>query len=66
MKVGDLVRNRYAVGSLARARLGIVIKMREGAYVDQPLAQVCWTHKGVTGWIEAKDMEVIDESRQLS
>ena len=59
MQVGDLVRSRYAVGSIARARLGIVIKMREGAYEGQPLAQVYWPHRRDTGWVEAKDMEVV-------
>ncbi len=63
MKVGDLVRSRYAVGSRARARIGIVMQMREGAYENQPLAQVCWPRKGVTGWVDSKDMEVIDEGR---
>ena len=63
VRVGDLVRSRYAVGRIARARIGIVMQLREGAYVDQPLAQVCWTRKGVTGWVEAKDMEIVNESR---
>jgi len=62
VKVGDLVRSRYAVGCAARARMGIVIQMREGAFENQPLAQVCWPRKGVTGWVEAKDMEVIGET----
>ena len=67
MKVGDLVRSKYTVErGLPRTRLGIVIQMREGAYEDQPLAQVFWPHRRDTGWVEAKDMEVIDESRQLS
>ena len=55
VKVGNIVRSKYAVG--------IVIQMREGAYEGQPLAQVFWPYKGDTGWVEAKDMEVIDESR---
>ena len=63
MQVGDLVRSRYAVGSRARARIGIVIQMREGAYENQPLAQVFWSHRRDAGWVDSKDMEVIDESR---
>ena len=60
IEVGNIVRSRYAVGSRARARLGIVINMREGAYEGQPLAQVYWPHRRDTGWVEAKDMEVVD------
>ena len=63
MKVGSIVRSRYAVGSIARARIGIVIKVREGAFENQPLAQVFWPHRRDTGWVEAKDMEVVSESR---
>ena len=61
IEVGNIVRSRYAVGSRARARIGIVIKMREGAYEDQPLAQVFWPHRRDTGWVEAKDMEVVSD-----
>ena len=57
MKVGDLVRRRYA------GCIGIVIKLREGAYEDQQLAQVFWTHHRDAGWVEAKDMEVVNENR---
>ena len=59
IEVGNIVRSRYAVGSRARARIGIVIKLREGAYEEQPLAQVFWPHRRDTGWVEAKDMEVV-------
>jgi hypothetical protein len=59
IEVGNIIRSRYAVGSHARARIGIVIKLREGAYEDQPLAQVYWPHRRDTGWVEAKDMEVV-------
>ncbi len=62
VKVGSIVRSKKAMFD-HRARIGIVIKLREGAYEDQPLAQVFWPHGGVTGWVEAKDMEAIDESR---
>ena len=61
IEVGNIVRSRYAVGSRARARIGIVIKMREGAYEEQPLAQVFWPHRRDTGWVEAKDMEVVSD-----
>ena len=59
LEVGNIVRSRYAVGSRDRARIGIVIKLREGAYEEQPLAQVFWPHRRDTGWVEAKDMEVV-------
>ena len=62
MKVGDLVKSKYT-GVPAHARIGIVIKLREGAYEGQPLAQVFWPHRRDTGWVEAKDMEVVSESR---
>ena len=62
VKVGSIVKSKYTV-ERHRARRGIVIQMREGAFENQPLAQVVWPHNGVTGWVEAKDMEVISESR---
>ncbi len=62
MKVGDLVKSKYAISG-HRAGMGIVIQMREGAFENQPLAQVFWPHGAATGWVEAKDMEVISESR---
>ena len=62
VKVGSLVKSKYTVSG-HRARMGVVIQMREGAFENQPLAQVFWPYKGDTGWVEAKDMEVIDESR---
>ena len=58
IEVGSIVRSKYTV-ERHRARIGIVIQMREGAYVDQPLAQVFWPHCRDTGWVEAKDMEVV-------
>ena len=60
MKVGDLVRSKYR-GSLARSGIGIVIKLREGAYEGQPLAQGFWFRRGDAGWVEAKDMEVVSD-----
>ena len=63
MQVGDLVRSRYAVGRIARARTGIVIQLRDCSFEVQPLAQVFWPHRRDTGGVEAKDMEIINESR---
>ena len=63
MKVGDLVKIKYS-GALAHASTGIVIKLREGAYEGQPLAQVFWSQPpNPVSWFDSKDMEVIDESR---
>jgi len=62
VKVGSIVKSKYTISG-HRARMGIVIQLREGAFENQPLAQVFWPHGGVAGWVEAKDMEVIDESR---
>lgn len=62
MKVGDLVKSRYTVSG-HRARMGIVLQLREGAFENQPLAQVFWPHRIDTGWVEAKDMEVVSEGR---
>ena len=59
MKVGDLVRHTHDQPGF---RSGIVIKLREGAYENQPLAQVFWPHCRDTGWVEANNMEVISES----
>ena len=59
IEVGSIVRSKYTVDR-HRARIGIVIQMREGAYEDQPLAQVYWPHRRDTGWVQAKDMEVVD------
>mgnify|MGYP003129876628 CR=1 FL=1 len=61
MKVGDLVKSKYTIGG-HRGRVGIVIQMREGAYENQPLAQVYWPHPCDTGWVEAIDMEVIHDA----
>ena len=58
MKVGDLVRSKKAMFE-HRAHIGIVRQMRAGAFENQPLAQVVWPHSGATGWVEAKDMEIV-------
>jgi|TARA_E500000305_G_scaffold110354_1_gene118047 hypothetical protein len=62
MKVGDIIKSKYTILG-HNAHIGIVIKLREGAYEGQPLAQVFWPHRRDTGWAEAKDMEVVSESR---
>ena len=60
MKVGDLVMRENDHPGYG---IGIVIQMREGAFENQPLAQVVWPHSGAKRWVEAKDMEVSSESR---
>mgnify|MGYP003148925460 CR=1 FL=1 len=60
MKVGNIVKSKYAV-ERHRARIGLVMKVREGAFENQPLAQVYWPHSRTFGWVEAKDMEVVNE-----
>jgi len=62
MQVGDIIKSKYTIVG-HNAHIGIVIKLREGAYEGQPLAQVFWPHRRDTGWVEAKDMEVISASR---
>ncbi len=58
MQVGDLVRSKYT-GVAAHARIGIIIQLQAGAR----LAQVFWPHRRDTGWVDSKDMEVINASR---
>ena len=60
LEVGNIVRSKYTV-ERHRARIGIVMQLREGAYEDQPLAQVYWPHRRDTGWVEAKDMEIVND-----
>ena len=62
LEVGNIVRSKYTV-ERHRARIGLVMQLREGAFVEQPLAQVYWPHSRTFGWVEAKDMEIVDESR---
>jgi len=62
IEVGSLVKSKYTILG-HDAHIGIVIQMREGAFENQPLAQVFWPHRRDTGWVEAKDMEIINESR---
>ena len=60
IEVGNMVKSKYTVLG-HNARIGIVIKVREGAYENQPLAQVFCPHRRDTGWVEAKDMEVVSD-----
>ena len=58
IEVGSIVKSKYTV-ERHRARIGVVMQLREGAYEEQPLAQVYWPHSRTFGWVEAKDMEVV-------
>ena len=60
LEVGNIVKSKYTVDR-HRARIGVVMQLREGAYEDQPLAQVYWPHNRTFGWVEAKDMEIISD-----
>ena len=62
MQVGDLVKSKYTV-ERHRARIGLVMQLRDGAFENQPLAQVYWPHSKTFGWVEAVDMEVVSASR---
>ena len=61
LKVGNIVKSKYTV-ERHHARIGLVMKVRDGAFENQPLAQIYWSHSQTFGWVEAKDMEVINES----
>ena len=58
LKVGNIVKSRYTV-ERHRARIGLVMQLRDGAYENQPLAQVYWPHSRTFVWVEAKDMDVV-------
>ena len=58
IKVGNMVQSKYTV-ERHRARIGLVMQLRDGAFENQPLAQVYWPHSRTFGWVEAKDMEVV-------
>ena len=60
IEVGNIVKSRYTVERHS-ARIGLVMQLREGAFENQPLAQVYWPHSRTFGWVEAKDMEVVSE-----
>ena len=59
LEVGNIVKSKYSISG-HRARIGLVMKVRDGAFVNQPLAQVYWPHSRTFGWVEAKDMEVVN------
>jgi len=58
IEVGSIVRSKKAMFE-HRARIGIVRQLRDGAFENQPLAQVYWPHSRTLDWVEAKDMEVV-------
>ena len=60
LEVGNIVKSKYTV-ERHRARIGVVMRLREGAFENQPLAQVYWPHSRTFGWVEAKDMEVVSD-----
>jgi len=60
IEVGNIVRSKYTISG-HRARIGIVRQLREGAFENQPLAQVYWPHSRTLGWVEAKDMEIVSD-----
>ena len=62
IEVGNIVKSKYAISG-HRARIGLVMQLRDGAFENQPLAQVYWPHSKTFGWVEAKDMEIINASR---
>ena len=62
LEVGNIVKSKYAISG-HRARIGLVMQLREGAFENQPLAQVYWHHSRTFGWVEAKDMEIVNASR---
>ena len=62
IQVGNIVKSKYAISG-HRARIGLVMQLRDGAFENQPLAQVYWPHSRTFGWVEAKDMEIVNASR---
>ena len=62
LEVGNIVKSKYAISG-HRARIGLVMQLRDGAFENQPLAQVYWPHSRTFGWVEAKDMEIVSEDR---
>ena len=58
IEVGNIVKSKYTILGY-NANIGLVMQLREGAFENQPLAQVYWPHSKTFGWVEAKDMEVI-------
>ena len=60
LEVGNIVKSKYIM-ERHRARIGLVMQLREGAFENQPLAQVYWPHSRTFGWVEAKDMEIVSD-----
>jgi hypothetical protein len=60
LEVGNIVKSKYTM-ERHRARIGVVMQLRDGAFENQPLAQVYWPHKRTFGWVEAKDMEIVSD-----
>ena len=60
IEVGYIVKSKYTV-ERHRARIGLVMKVREGAFENQygTLAKIYWPHSRTFGWVQAKDMEVV-------
>ena len=58
LEVGNIVKCKYSVDR-HRARIGLVMQLRDGAYENQPLAKIYWPHSRTFGWVEAIDMEVV-------
>jgi hypothetical protein len=60
IEVGSIIRSKYTVERGHRATASVLLcKVRDGAFENQPLAQVYWPHSRTFGWVEAKDMEVV-------
>ena len=62
LEVGNIVKSKYTV-ERHRARIGLVMKVRDGAFENQPLAQIYWPHNRTFGFVKCKDMEVVSEDR---
>ena len=62
IEVGNIVKSKYTIVG-QRARIGLVMQLRDGAFENQPLAQVYWPHSKTFGWVAAVAMEVVSESR---
>ena len=60
LEVGNIVKSKYTM-ERHRARIGVVMQLREGAFENQPLAQVYWPHSRTFGWVEAKNMEIVSD-----
>jgi type II restriction/modification system DNA methylase subunit YeeA len=58
LEVGNIVKSKYTIRG-HNTNIGLVMQLRDGAFENQPLAQVYWPHSRTFGWVEAKDMEVV-------